>query len=170
MVLPSMRHKFASSRDAAAADSAQSVFDDELNRICPCPLTSRICAGIFLLDSRNASSAIANKPSAITQRASTGRSPTNPHRMVSPTPALPAAAAASNNRNRRDGNTTTDTAIDIRELSKRAAWDTAATVVGPQITTWRQILPKTMVPLVPPKPNEFFTAILISMSRARLAQ
>lgn len=31
-------------------------------------------------------------------------------------------------------------------------------------------LPKTRVPFVPPKPNEFFTAILIGMLRAVLAQ
>jgi len=32
------------------------------------------------------------------------------------------------------------------------------------------ILPKTSVPLVPPKPNEFFTAMLIGISRATFAQ
>lgn len=33
-----------------------------------------------------------------------------------------------------------------------------------------QILPKISVPFVPPKPNEFFTAILIGIARAELAQ
>jgi hypothetical protein len=33
-----------------------------------------------------------------------------------------------------------------------------------------QTLPKISVPFVPPKPNEFFTAILIGILRALLAQ
>lgn len=36
--------------------------------------------------------------------------------------------------------------------------------------TDNQILPKMRVPFVPPNPNEFFTAILMGMLRALLAQ
>lgn len=42
-------------------------------------------------------------------------------------------------------------------------------VIAPRIFL-AQALPKTKVPLVPPKPNEFFTAMSIFISRAVLAQ
>ncbi|MDB5771709.1 MAG: hypothetical protein JWM42_2083 [Burkholderia sp.] len=62
-----------------------------------------------------------------------------------------------------EGFTTADTAMDMMgERSGR--------FLRKEGNGWNQILPKMRVPFVPPKPNEFFTAMLIGISRALLAQ
>jgi hypothetical protein len=61
----------------------------------------------------------------------------------------------------REGRIVVDNAIDISGAMKR----TDGSVSEPA-----QALEKIRVPLVPPKPNEFLTAILMDISRAVLAQ
>ncbi len=67
----------------------------------------------------------------------------------------------------RDGLTVADTAIDIAgEIQGGDAG--RCTDIGRRRKD--QTRPNTNVPLVPPKPNEFFTATSMVMSRAVLAQ
>ncbi len=72
----------------------------------------------------------------------------------------------------RDGRTHTDIAIDISatDYGRRNYRERVVRKNDPARRFRCQALAKISVPLVPPKPNEFLTAILIDMSRAVLAQ
>ena len=71
------------------------------------------------------------------------------------------AIARNADASRREGKTMTETAMvmAVGRTAKSEGGDSEG-----------QSLPKTSVPLVPPKPNEFFTATLIGILRATLAQ
>ncbi len=67
----------------------------------------------------------------------------------------------------REGRTVADTAMDMTTAIQEGSVG-RGTGIGRREDV--QVRPNTSVPLVPPKPNEFFTATSIGMSRAVLAQ
>ena len=88
---------------------------------------------------------------ASTNRSGTGLA-ANPGR---PPPATIAHRKTTASRSRLEGWITAETAIEVE---------------GGQVPASIYIFPNTRVPLVPPKPKEFLTAMPIFMSRAVLAQ
>ena len=77
------------------------------------------------------------------------------------------AIASVKARKMRDGLTSAEVAIDIRnQVVEKSASPSSAM----RRCAMDQTLPKTRLPLVPPKPNEFFKATLMGISRAVLAQ
>ena len=89
-----------------------------------------------------------------------------PKPIVIPMQIAMATIAVVNANRIRDGCTMADTAIDMTEMGVKLEHS------PPHVGGERgdQILPKTRLPFVPPKPNEFLTAILIGILRAVLAQ
>ena len=96
-------------------------------------------------------------------------SPIRPARIAPPMHNTSAHMAIVKKARILEGRSTVETAMDMEWESCGGGYR------RPPLSEWQaafenQILPKTSVPFVPPKPNEFFTAILIGISRAVLAQ
>lgn len=92
--------------------------------------------------------------------------------IVSKTMAMPMAATIAHiaptiAKRIRDGRTMAETAIDM--IKKRSVDSIAPPPIG-EGHERDYTLPKMRVPFVPPKPNEFLTAILIGILRAVFAQ
>lgn len=90
-------------------------------------------------------------------------SPMRPASRSTPITSAPADIAAHSMRSEGDALTMTEVAIDMR--GKEGCFLRCETEEASD-----QMRPKMRVPLVPPKPNEFLTAMLIGILRAVLAQ
>ncbi len=132
-----------------------------LNLICPVPEISSCQHWRPRRIERKPNPARAKQHSATMNAKIGDMAGTAPSRKARPSAAQPQHIAVHSPNSTLEGGTSTETAIDME--TKRPE---PLRIRGRQ----RQTLPNTSVPLVPPNPNEFLTAILIGIWRAALAQ
>lgn len=77
------------------------------------------------------------------------------------------AIASVKTHRMREGLTSAEVAMDIKNQGEEKSASPSSAM---RRCAMDQTLPKTRLPLVPPKPNEFFKATLMGISRAVLAQ